>query len=91
MIFVVDLLHDAAQSAKPTVIRSIQFEADDLFKAVERTRIMLASRDFEAAVNAFQISVDGKEIIHQEARGSTDASEPLSETHSMMSDALLFG
>jgi len=91
MIFVVDLLQDAAQSAKPNVIRSVQFEADDLFKVVERTRIMLTSRDFEATVDAFRISLVGKETIHQEDRGSTDASEPLSETHSMMSDALLFG
>ena len=91
MIFVVYLMRGATQSAKPTVIRSVELEADDIFKVVERIRIMLAYRDFYPAVDAFQISLDGKEIIHQEARGSADASESQRKTHSSTSDVLLAG
>jgi len=89
MIFVVDLLQDAPQRARPTVVRSVQFEADDLFKVVGRIRIILASNSFETAVDAFQVSCDGKEIIYQERRNSAEAAEAQSQSHSNTCDALL--
>ena len=72
MIFVVDLLQGTVPSSLPKLIHSIEFEADDLFSVVERTRIILESNDFEPVVDAFQISAARGGVIYKELRGSME-------------------
>jgi hypothetical protein len=72
VIFVVHFLRDVSDGSRPHIIRSVEFEADDLYSVVSRTRIILASTDYEAGVDMFQIFVDGTQVLYQERRGSVD-------------------
>jgi hypothetical protein len=72
VIFIVHFLRDASDGSRPHIIRSVEFEADDLCSVVSRTRIILASTDYEAGVDMFQIFVDGTQVLYQERRGSVD-------------------
>lgn len=72
MIFVVQFLRDVSRGSGPRIVRSVEFEADELYSVVSRTRIILACTDFDPVVEAFRILVDGRKVVHQERRGSVD-------------------
>jgi hypothetical protein len=69
VIFVVHFLRDGSDGSRPHIIRSVEFEADDLHAVVCRTRIILTSNDYEAGVDMFQIFMDGTQVLYQERRG----------------------
>ena len=91
MIFVVNLLGRTASNTNPTVLNSVEFEADDLFSVVDRTRIILSSNSFEPAVDAFQILVEGRRIIYQECRDSAEPYASDSSSNSATSEMLQRG
>lgn len=91
MLFVVDFLHSAAQKAKQQVIHSIEFEADDLFSVVERTRIILESKDFDPFVDRFQISATTGSIIYQEIRDNGERNAPNLRSGPNTSDVIQHG
>ena len=66
MLFEVQLMRGAAKAAQPRVLRTVNFEADDLYSVVSRTHIILSTRGYEPDVDAFQIIVDGKEVLYHE-------------------------
>jgi hypothetical protein len=72
MIFVVQFLRDVSRGSGPRIVRSVEFEADELYSVVSRTRIILACTDFDPVVEAFRILIDGTKVVHQEHRGSVD-------------------
>jgi hypothetical protein len=72
MIFNVHFLRHVGRGSRPRIIRSAEFEADDLYSIVSRIRIILASTDYETGVDAFQILVDGGQVLYQEPRGNVD-------------------
>jgi hypothetical protein len=66
MLFEVQLMRGAAKAAQPRVLRTFNFEADDLYSVVSRTHIILSIRGYEPDVDAFRIILDGKEILYHE-------------------------
>ncbi len=66
MLFEVQLMRGAAKAAQPCVLRTVSFEADDLYSVVSRTHIILSTRGYEPDVDAFRIIVDGKEVLYHE-------------------------
>ena len=66
MLFEVQLMRGAAKAAQPRVVRTVNFEADDLYSVVARTHIILPTRGYEPDVDAFRIVVDGKEVLYHE-------------------------
>ena len=74
MIFVVQFLRDVSRGSGPRIVRSVEFEADELFSVVSRVRIILACTNFHPVVEAFRILIDGTRVVHQERRGSVDGS-----------------
>lgn len=76
MNFVVQFLSEIGGNAKPDAIRTINFESDDLYLVVSRTRIILSSRDYEPTVTAFQIMTDAQ-VIYHEHRQEPDACRPV--------------
>jgi hypothetical protein len=66
MLFEVQLMRGAAKAAQPRVLRTVNFEADDLYSVVSRTHIILSTRGYEPDVDAFRIIVDGKEVLYHE-------------------------
>jgi hypothetical protein len=66
MLFEVQLMRGAAKAAQPCVLRTVNFEADDLYSVVSRTHIILSTRGYEPDVDAFRIIVDGKEVLYHE-------------------------
>ena len=66
MLFEVQLMQGAAKAAQPCVLRTVNFEADDLYSVVARTHIILSTRGYEPDVDAFRIVVDGKEVLYHE-------------------------
>jgi hypothetical protein len=67
MVFNVHFLRSGSRSAGPNILRSVEFEADELYSVVSRTRIILGPADYDARVDAFQILV-GTHVIYQEPR-----------------------
>ena len=66
MLFEVQLMRGAGKAAKPRVLRTVNFEADDLFSVVSRTHIILSTRGYEPDVDAFRMSVDGNQVVYGE-------------------------
>jgi hypothetical protein len=66
MLFEVQLMRGAAKAAQPRVLRTVNFEADDLYSVVSRTHIILSTRGFEPDVDAFRIIVDGNQVVYGE-------------------------
>jgi len=64
MLFEVQLMQGATKAAQPRVLRTANFEADDLYSVVSRTRIILSTRGYEPDVDAFRIIVDGKQVVY---------------------------
>jgi hypothetical protein len=64
MFFEVQLMQGATKVAQPRVLRTANFEADDLYSVVSRTRIILSTRGYEPDVDAFRIIVDGKQVVY---------------------------
>ena len=54
MLFEVQLMQGATKVAQPRVLRTANFEADDLYSVVSRTRIILSTRGYEPDVDAFR-------------------------------------
>ncbi len=67
MIFTVHFLRIGGRSSRPSIQRSAEFEADELYSVVSRTRIILGSMDYDVRVDAFQILV-GTHVVYQERR-----------------------
>jgi hypothetical protein len=63
MLFEVQLMQGAAKAAQPCVLRTVNFEADDLHSVVSRTHIILSTRGCEPDVDAFRIIVDGNQVV----------------------------
>jgi hypothetical protein len=63
MLFEVQLMQGAAKAAQPCVLRTVNFEADDLHSVVSRTHIILSTRGYEPDVDAFRIIVDGNQVV----------------------------
>lgn len=72
MNFVVQLLPEGRGNAGADAVRTIDFEADDLFSVVARMRIILGSSDYEPTAAAFQI-MDGAHVVYHERRLQADA------------------
>jgi hypothetical protein len=66
MLFEVQLMRGAAKAAQPRVVRTVNFEADDLYSVVSRTHIILSTRGYEPDVDAFRIIVDGNQVVYGE-------------------------
>ena len=66
MLFEVQLMQGAAKTAPPRVLRTANFEADDLHSVVARTHIILSTRGHEPDVDAFRIIVDGNQVVYGE-------------------------
>ena len=64
MLFEVQLMRGAAKAAQPRVLRTVNFEADNLYSVVSRTHIILSTRGYEPDVDAFRIIVDGKQVVY---------------------------
>jgi len=64
MLFEVQLMQGAAKAAQPCVLRTVNFEADDLHSVVSRTHIILSTRGCEPDVDAFRIIVDGNQVVY---------------------------
>ena len=64
MLFEVQLMQGATKVAQPRVLRTANFEADDLHSVVSRTHIVLSTRGCEPDVDAFRIIVDGKQVVY---------------------------
>ena len=63
MLFEVQLMQGATKVAQPRVLRTANFEADDLYSVVSRTHIILSTRGYEPDVDAFRIIVDGNQVV----------------------------
>ncbi len=64
MLYEVQLMQGAAKAAQPCVLRTVNFEADDLHSVVSRTHIVLSTRGCEPDVDAFRIIVDGNQVVY---------------------------
>ena len=66
MIFEVQLMRGAAKPHQPRVIRTVNFEADDIYSVLDRTQIILSTRGYEPDVDGFRIIANGKEVLYHE-------------------------
>jgi hypothetical protein len=66
MIFEVQLMQGTAKPDQPRVIRTVNFEADDLHSVVSRTHIILSTRGYEPHIDGFRIIANGTQVIYQE-------------------------
>jgi hypothetical protein len=72
--FIVHFLGDGGgDGCKPRVLRTVAFDADDLYAVVARTRIILSLRSYEPSITAFQIVSDDGRVMHQERREEIEA------------------
>ncbi|WP_424363357.1 hypothetical protein [Methylocystis parvus] len=75
MSFLVQFLSDAERSAKPRIVRTVNFEAEDLYSVVSRIRTILSTRGYEPSVNAFQVLASEGRVVHYEHRDESDVSD----------------
>jgi hypothetical protein len=85
MNFVVQFLHGSNVDGRASVVRTADFEADDMYEIVSRTRIILASPTYEPSVDGFQIVVNGNQVIFYEPRGTGSAEQKDPVSHATVS------
>jgi hypothetical protein len=85
MNFVVQFLHGSNVDGRASVVRTADFEADDMYEIVSRTRIILASPTYEPSVDGFQIVVNGNQVIFYEPRGTGSAEQKDPVLHATVS------
>jgi hypothetical protein len=76
MNFLVQFLSHAEGGGKPHIIRTVNFEAEDLYSVVSRVRVILSIRSYEPSVSAFQILASKGRVVHYERREESDESDP---------------
>jgi hypothetical protein len=68
MMFAVQFTRRIAGHPEPCIIRTANFETDDLHSVVSRTRIILSTRGYEPRVDAFQIIANDAQVVYHEER-----------------------
>jgi len=68
MLFEVQFMTGGGKRRQPSVIRTANFEADELYSVVSRIRVILSTRGYEPYIDAFRILADGNRLLYSGQR-----------------------